>query len=226
MDISSINDALIYIIPIGIAERTLDIYTAAVLAEKFVTHVDPKPHWRTRMDALSESSCASYRAAITVSEAQCSVVEWWEKGKNNCNVQYAAWLRKLLTIILLHPPHFLFHPFIRHAANSAMSCFFSLTLALLTLVKKLIPTSSHSPFPPLLSHPLRRQIPLLLTNPSPPSPPLNTSHPYAGGALRQVLQSSHTWTGTGESEYRQQVHIRHLQQLRQSVLHACSASRS
>lgn len=75
MDISSINDALIYIIPIGIAERTLDIYTAAVLAEKFVTHVDPKPHWRTRMDALSESSCASYRAAITVSEAQCSVVE-------------------------------------------------------------------------------------------------------------------------------------------------------
>lgn len=49
----------------GIAERTLDIYTAAVLAEKFVTHVDPKPHWRARMDALSESSCASYRTAIT-----------------------------------------------------------------------------------------------------------------------------------------------------------------
>jgi phosphoenolpyruvate carboxylase len=52
----------------GIAERTLDIYTAAVLAEKFVTHVDPKPHWRKRMDALSESSCASYRTAITVRE--------------------------------------------------------------------------------------------------------------------------------------------------------------
>jgi phosphoenolpyruvate carboxylase len=54
----------------GIAERTLDIYTAAVLAEKFVTHVDPKPHWRKRMDALSESSCASYRTAITVREIE------------------------------------------------------------------------------------------------------------------------------------------------------------
>ena len=51
----------------GIAERTLDIYTAAVLAEKFVTHVDPKPMWRARMDALSESSCDAYRTAITVS---------------------------------------------------------------------------------------------------------------------------------------------------------------
>lgn len=58
-------DAAINLTP-GIAERTLDIYTAAVLAEKFVTHVDPKPHWRKRMDALSESSCASYRTAITV----------------------------------------------------------------------------------------------------------------------------------------------------------------
>ena len=55
----------------GIAERTLDIYTAAVLAEKFVTHVDPKPVWRARMDALSESSCDAYRTAITVSLSVC-----------------------------------------------------------------------------------------------------------------------------------------------------------
>ena len=49
----------------GIAERTLDIYTAAVLAEKFVDHVDPKPVWRKRMDTLSEVSCNAYRTVIT-----------------------------------------------------------------------------------------------------------------------------------------------------------------
>ena len=58
---------MINVLTSGIAERTLDIYTAAVLAEKFVTHVDPKPMWRARMDALSESSCDAYRTAITVS---------------------------------------------------------------------------------------------------------------------------------------------------------------
>lgn len=45
----------------GIAERTLDIYTAAVLAEQFVTHVEPKPEWRRRMDCLSRVSCDNYR---------------------------------------------------------------------------------------------------------------------------------------------------------------------
>ena len=49
----------------GIAERTLDIYTAAVLAEKFVDHVAPKPVWRKRMDTLSEVSCDAYRTVIT-----------------------------------------------------------------------------------------------------------------------------------------------------------------
>jgi phosphoenolpyruvate carboxylase len=48
----------------GIAERTLDIYTAAVLAEKFVDHVTPKPQWRKRMDTISEISCDAYREAI------------------------------------------------------------------------------------------------------------------------------------------------------------------
>jgi phosphoenolpyruvate carboxylase len=48
----------------GIAERTLDIYTAAVLAERFVTHVQPKPHWRKQMVKLSEISCESYRNLI------------------------------------------------------------------------------------------------------------------------------------------------------------------
>ena len=50
----------------GIAERTLDIYTAAVLAEKFHTHVTPKDNWRKRMDVISEISCDAYRTAIKV----------------------------------------------------------------------------------------------------------------------------------------------------------------
>lgn len=48
----------------GIAERTLDIYTAAVLAEKFVQHVDPKPEWRAIMAELSTVSCNAYRSMI------------------------------------------------------------------------------------------------------------------------------------------------------------------
>merc|ERR1711871_509602 len=48
----------------GIAERTLDIYTAAVLAEKFVEHVEPKKQWREHMKKLSASSCQTYRSLI------------------------------------------------------------------------------------------------------------------------------------------------------------------
>jgi phosphoenolpyruvate carboxylase len=48
----------------SIAERTLDIYTAAVLAEKFVKHVEPKLEWRQEMDRLSNVSCESYRSLI------------------------------------------------------------------------------------------------------------------------------------------------------------------
>lgn len=49
---------------IGIAERTLDIYTSAVLAEKFVEHVEPKKEWREHMKKLSASSCQTYRSLI------------------------------------------------------------------------------------------------------------------------------------------------------------------
>jgi phosphoenolpyruvate carboxylase len=48
----------------GIAERTMDIYTAAVLAEQFITHVEPLPKWRNRMKQLGEISCASYQTLI------------------------------------------------------------------------------------------------------------------------------------------------------------------
>jgi phosphoenolpyruvate carboxylase len=55
---------------IGVAERTLDIYTAAVLAEKFSTHVDPRAEWRAQMDRLSEISCEAYRKVIQVLKLQ------------------------------------------------------------------------------------------------------------------------------------------------------------
>lgn len=48
----------------GIAERTMDIYTAAILAEKFLDHVDPKPEWRECLDKLSVISCDAYRQTI------------------------------------------------------------------------------------------------------------------------------------------------------------------
>ena len=48
----------------GIAERTMDIYTAAILAEKFLDHVEPKPEWRQCLDKLSVISCNAYRQAI------------------------------------------------------------------------------------------------------------------------------------------------------------------
>lgn len=47
-----------------IAERTLDIYTAAVLREQFVKHVEPKKSWRLQMERVSEVSCADYRQLV------------------------------------------------------------------------------------------------------------------------------------------------------------------
>ena len=47
-----------------IAERTLDIYTAAVLREQFVKHVEPTQSWRCQMDRISEVSCADYRQLV------------------------------------------------------------------------------------------------------------------------------------------------------------------
>lgn len=48
----------------NIAERTLDIYTAAVLAESFVTHIEPSQKWRNIMDKLSDKSCNVYRLLL------------------------------------------------------------------------------------------------------------------------------------------------------------------
>lgn len=44
-----------------VAERTLDIYTAAVCRESFVTHVEPSTEWRKQMDRISDVSCEDYR---------------------------------------------------------------------------------------------------------------------------------------------------------------------
>merc|ERR1712151_1077140 len=42
------------------AERTMDIYTAAVLAEKLTDRVRPSGEWRDMMKRLSEMSCDAY----------------------------------------------------------------------------------------------------------------------------------------------------------------------
>lgn len=49
---------------IEIAQRSLDIYTAALLRESFVEHVDPKQEWRDQMERISEVSCAAYRNTV------------------------------------------------------------------------------------------------------------------------------------------------------------------
>lgn len=46
------------------AERTMDIYTAAVLAEKMTEHVRPTPEWRRLMKTLSDVSCEAYRRVV------------------------------------------------------------------------------------------------------------------------------------------------------------------
>uniref|UniRef100_A0A7S4VL67 Phosphoenolpyruvate carboxylase n=1 Tax=Ditylum brightwellii TaxID=49249 RepID=A0A7S4VL67_9STRA len=48
----------------AIAERTLDIYTAAVLREAFVEHIEPKEEWREQMQRVSDVSCAGYRQLV------------------------------------------------------------------------------------------------------------------------------------------------------------------
>mmetsp|Transcript_285 Transcript_285/g.463 ORF Transcript_285/g.463 Transcript_285/m.463 type:complete len:994 (-) Transcript_285:130-3111(-) len=47
-----------------IAERTLDIYTAAVLGEAFTKHVEPTEKWRKQMARVSIDSCADYRFLV------------------------------------------------------------------------------------------------------------------------------------------------------------------
>jgi len=46
------------------AERTMDIYTAAVLAEKLTDRPSPPSPWRDMMKTLSEISCAAYRKIV------------------------------------------------------------------------------------------------------------------------------------------------------------------
>jgi phosphoenolpyruvate carboxylase len=48
----------------AIAERTLDIYTAAVCREAFTKHVEPTKEWREEMNRISEISCADYRQLV------------------------------------------------------------------------------------------------------------------------------------------------------------------
>jgi len=47
-----------------IAQRTLDIYTAALLRESFVKRVEPKQEWRDQMQRVSDVSCAAYRHTV------------------------------------------------------------------------------------------------------------------------------------------------------------------
>ena len=46
------------------AERTLDIYTAAVCAEKHTEREKPNSEWREMMEKISEISCEEYRRIV------------------------------------------------------------------------------------------------------------------------------------------------------------------
>jgi phosphoenolpyruvate carboxylase len=48
----------------SIAERTLDIYTGAVLNEHFAKHVEPNEKWRKQMQKVADVSCADYRHLV------------------------------------------------------------------------------------------------------------------------------------------------------------------
>mmetsp|Transcript_54586 Transcript_54586/g.115958 ORF Transcript_54586/g.115958 Transcript_54586/m.115958 type:complete len:1033 (+) Transcript_54586:269-3367(+) len=47
-----------------IAQRSLDIYTAALMRESFVERVEPKQEWRDEMQRVSDVSCAAYRHTV------------------------------------------------------------------------------------------------------------------------------------------------------------------
>jgi phosphoenolpyruvate carboxylase len=49
-----------------IAERTLDIYTAAILRESFYKHILPTKNWREQMQRVSDVSCEGYREVVRV----------------------------------------------------------------------------------------------------------------------------------------------------------------
>lgn len=48
----------------AVAERTFDLFTAGVLAEKFVARPEPKQEWREVMELLSDVSCKAYRGVV------------------------------------------------------------------------------------------------------------------------------------------------------------------
>jgi phosphoenolpyruvate carboxylase len=48
----------------SIAERTMDIYTAAICREAFTKHVEPSARWQEQMEKISEISCADYRHLV------------------------------------------------------------------------------------------------------------------------------------------------------------------
>mmetsp|Transcript_5299 Transcript_5299/g.6173 ORF Transcript_5299/g.6173 Transcript_5299/m.6173 type:complete len:1002 (+) Transcript_5299:191-3196(+) len=48
----------------SVAERTIDIYTSAVLRESFTTHVEPSMEWRKQMSIISKLSCEDYRYLV------------------------------------------------------------------------------------------------------------------------------------------------------------------
>jgi len=50
------------------AERTMDIYTAAVVAEKLTEHVRPTDEWRKLMKTISDVSCDAYREIVSEDE--------------------------------------------------------------------------------------------------------------------------------------------------------------
>jgi phosphoenolpyruvate carboxylase len=47
-----------------VAQRSLDIYTAAVCRESFLEHIEPKASWRSLMEKISAISCADYRQLV------------------------------------------------------------------------------------------------------------------------------------------------------------------
>lgn len=49
---------------IAVAERTFDLFTAGVLAERFIPRPQPKQEWRDMMLTLSDISCAAYRKIV------------------------------------------------------------------------------------------------------------------------------------------------------------------
>lgn len=48
----------------SVAERTLDLFTAGVLAEGFTPRPQVKPEWSAAMERMSQVSCDAYRAVV------------------------------------------------------------------------------------------------------------------------------------------------------------------